>query len=124
MIPDVLKFVDDFYCSIKNGGGVRIEWEYPGPDGAETEIFLRAHGVRVWGRKYPKNKQDTWGVTVRKQQAKMADGLLRGRKYPVTTKKLAKGWAPQSTWGVPAKAQGMAGMLVEALWGSPKKKKK
>lgn len=118
---DPIKWIDDFLCSARNGPGVRIEWLAVGPDGATVENFLRERGIRVWGRKYAFNGPgDTYAVTVRAAQAKIADGLLRGWGVPVVSPQLSRPVTFGRVWGVPAPAQGFGGLVLGGLTGGPR----
>ena len=118
---DPIKWLDDAICAARNGPGVRIEWLASGPDGADVENFLRERGIRVWGRKYAfDGPEDTFAVTVRRAQAKIADGLLRGWGVPVVSPQLSRPVTFGRVWGVPAPAQGLAGALVDGMTGGPR----
>lgn len=61
---DPIKWLDDFLCTVRNGGGTRIEW-LGGLDGGDAERMLREHGVRVWGRLSTQRKS-SYGQSARR----------------------------------------------------------
>lgn len=112
---DPLKWIDDTYTAIRNGRGVLITWDATSTTGAEVEALLRAYGVRVYGRRYPTRTNPVAGCHVRSKQAKFADGLLRGHGIAVLSKPLSKPIKPLRQWGAPAPAQGLGGLVGDAL---------
>lgn len=112
---DPLKWIDDAYTAIRNGRGTLITWDATINGGAEVEALLRSYGVRVYGRQYPTRATPISGCHVRKNQAKFADGLLRGHGIAVLSKTLSKPIRPARQWGAPAPAQGLGGMVGDAL---------
>lgn len=112
---DPIKWVDDLFCSARNGRGVRLEWI--GRDGWDGEQLLRSYGVRVWARGYDYENEQRYSLTVRAAQAKFADGLLRGAGFAVVSPQLSPPITPRSSWGVPAAPQGLAGWLQEIAIG-------
>lgn len=118
--------LDNALSMSRHGVGQRIEWANDGVfSGGSVELFLRKYGVRVYGRKLPRNQDDTWGIRVRSEQAKWADTLLRTWGVPVVSKQIG---APLRTlpqaWGVPAKPTGVAGMLVNSFVGGLRTERK
>lgn len=121
---DPIKWIDDAYTTSRNGSGVLLEWNATSTTGAEVETLLRTYGVKVYARKYPKRSDKIAGCHVRSEQAAYADGLLRGHGIPVVSRQLSKPIKPSTSWGVPAKAQGLAGALGDAMGVSPRKQRK
>lgn len=113
---DPIKWVDDAITSAANGRGTYIEWI--GTPGQEIELMLRAHGIRVWARKYDYDRQNCYGVHVRPRQAHWAAGLIEGYGGTVVVGPRVRPIRPRRTWNKPAPAQGLAGALVQA-WGTP-----
>lgn len=111
---DPIKWIDDAFTTAANGRGVLLQWDSRAHTGAEVEAFLRSYGVKVYARRYPAN--GVAGCHVRREQAKYADGLLRGAGFAVLSKPLSKPISPRSQWGVPARAQGFGG-IVGDLFG-------
>jgi len=112
---DLIKFVDDIYTTSRNGRGVLLEWDATINSGAEVEQLLRSYGVKVYGRKYPTRSEPISGCHVRKSQAKFADGLLRGAGIAVLSERLSKPIKPKESWGAPAPAQGLGGLVGDAM---------
>ena len=106
---DPIKWIDDIYTIARNGRGVLIQWDSTVHTGAEVEAFLRSYGIKCYSRQYPAG--GIAGCHVRTDQAKWADGLLRGAGFAVLSKQLSKPISPRSQWGVPARAQGFGGMV-------------
>lgn len=121
---DPIKWIDDAYTTSRNGRGVLLEWDATSVTGADVETLLRRFGVKVYARKYPKRTDKIAGCHVPSAQAVYADGLLRGHGIPVVSAPLSKPIRPASSWGVPAKAQGMAGKLGDAMGVAPRKERK
>lgn len=113
---DPLKWLDDLLCMSANGQGTYIEWI--GPTGDAIEMMLRAHGIRVWSRSYDYDREQCYGVHVRPAQAKFAAGLIAGHGGVVVVGPPSPPIRPRTTWGAPAPAQGLAGIIV-GLFGQP-----
>lgn len=107
---DPIKWLDDFMCVLANGRGAYLEWI--GPTGDTIEMMLRAHGVRVWSRRYDFEGENRYGVHVRPAQARWAAGLIAGHGGVVVVGPQAPPIRPRTTWGAPAPAQGLAGMVI------------
>lgn len=118
---DPLKWLDDAYTMGRNGRGVLLEWDATSNCGAEVESLLRTFGVKVYGRKYPTKRQPISGCHVPAAQAKYADGLLRGHGIAVVSPTLSKPIRPATSWGVPAKAQGLGGIVADLLGAGPRR---
>lgn len=110
---DPIKWLDDLVCVATNGRGTYIEWI--GPTGDAIEMMLRAHGVRVWARRYDYENEHRYGIHVRPAQARWAAGLIAGQGGVVVVGPPSPPIRPQSTWGAPAPAQGLAGAVVGAF---------
>lgn len=120
---DPIKWIDDAYTTSRNGRGVLLEWDATSTTGAQVETLLRTFGVKVYARKYPNRTEKIAGCHVPAAQAAFADGLLRGHSIPVVSPPLSKAIRPASAWGVPAKAQGLAGALGDAMGAKPTNRK-
>lgn len=118
---DLIKWLDDLFCTAKNGRGVLLEWSATSVAGSDVEALLRRYGVKVYARRYAKD--GTAGCHVRTAQAKYADGLLRGYGVPVLSKQLSKPIRPRRAWGVPATAQGIAGAINQSMDGDSTKRR-
>lgn len=112
---DPIKWVDDLFCSARNGRGTRIEWI--GAAGFDGELLLRRYGIRVWGRGYDHDGENRFSVHVRPAQAKFAAGLLAGAGCAILEGPSSAPIRPASAWGAPAPAQGLAGALVDMMSG-------
>ena len=121
---DPIKWIDDAYTTGRNGRGVLLEWDATSITGAEVETLLRTYGVKVYARKYPSRREKIAGCHVPAAQAAYADGLLRGHSVPVLSRQLSKPIRPSMSWGVPAKAQGLAGRLGDAMGLKPRTTRK
>ena len=121
---DPIKWIDDAYTTSRNGRGALLEWDATSTTGADVETLLRTFGVKVYARKYPTRQEKIAGCHVPSAQAAYADGLLRGHGIPVVSAPLSKPIRPSRSWGVPAKAQGLAGKLGDAMGVAPRKERK
>lgn len=118
IFPDVIKWLDDLFCTMRNGRGTLITFQTDSSWApVDVEKLLRRFGVKVYGRRYA-DKEGHAGLTVRNAQARYADGLLRGRNVNVTSRVLSKPIRPSRDWGAPATPQGVTGALLEVLDGS------
>jgi hypothetical protein len=106
--------IDELIATSMNGGGVRIGWYASAA--APAVRMLTAHGVKTWGYRMAYNPDRRWCM-VRRQQATWAASLLKGAGYAVIDGPLdAPPIQPRTTWGVPAKPQGFAGLLASLLF--------
>lgn len=121
---DPIKWIDDAYTTSRNGRGVLLEWSAASTTGADVETLLRTFGVKVYARKYPTRREKIAGCHVPEAQAAYADGLLRGHGIAVVSPQLSKPIRPSTSWGVPAKAQGLAGALGDAMGVKPTRKER
>jgi hypothetical protein len=104
---DVIKLVDDAYCRLRYGVGVRLTWPVSsGVTGAEMERWLWQRGVRVYGRQYATRADQEYGITVRRQQVRWARVImaraLQGQPLP-------------RPWGRGVRGVGLTGRLLEWL---------
>jgi hypothetical protein len=121
---DPLKWIDDLLCTLHNGGGVLLTFQIDTTwSGEDVERLLRTYGVKVYARVYADDDGHA-GLHVRHAQAKYADGLLRGHGVNVTSPVLSKPIRPSTSWGAPAKAQGLAGMLLDDLQPAPRRERR
>lgn len=105
--------IDEIISTSANGGGVRIGWY---ADAAAPAIrLLTAHGVKTWGYRMAHNPDRRW-CKMRRQQATWAVGLLLGAGWGVFEGPASAPITPRTTWGVPAKPQGFAGLLASLLF--------
>jgi len=117
---DPIKWIDDAFSGARHGATVKITWAADGPNGPTVEQYLRSLGVYVVKRQYsPEGSGQDFGVYVRAKQAKYADGLLRGKNWPVTSPELSRPISPRTTFGAPVNAVGMLGNVAENLFGGP-----
>jgi hypothetical protein len=112
---DPVKWVDDAVTMGANGESVLLLWDSTVHTGAEVERLLRSFGVACYGRKYPMSDDPTAGCHVRTAQAKYADGLMRGAGFAVLSRQLSPPIRPARQWGVPAKAQGLGGVVGDLM---------
>lgn len=121
---DPLKWIDDAVQLAKHGGGVLLTFQTDttwAP--VDVERLLRRFGVSVYARQYQDGDGHA-GLHVRHAQAKFADGLLRGHGVDVTSPVLSKPVRPSTAWGVPAKAQGLGGIVIDAMGGAPESRRR
>ena len=117
---DPIKWIDDAFAGARHGNTTLIIWAPDGPNGPTVENYLRSMGVYVVKRQYsPEGSGQDFGVHVRTKQAKYADGLMRGKSWPVTSPALSGPIAPRTTWGKPVGAVGLLGGVAEGLFGGP-----
>lgn len=110
--------IDELIATGANGGGTRIGWY---ADEAATAVrLLRAHGVKTWGYRMAHDPDRRW-CKVRHAQAQWAVGLLKGAGYGVFDGPNAPAIKTRSTWGVPAPAQGFAGLLATLIIGGARR---
>jgi hypothetical protein len=101
--------IDELIATSANGGGTRIGWH---ADAAAPAIrLLTQHGVKTWGYRMAYDPDRRWCM-VRHAQARWAVSLLKGAGYAIIDGPLnAPPIAPRTTWGVPARPQGVAGLI-------------
>ena len=105
--------IDELIATSANGGGVRIGWY---ADAAAPAVrMLTQHGVKTWGYRMAYDPDRRWCM-VRHAQARWAVSLLKGAGYAVIDGPLdAPPIAPRTTWGVPARPQGFAGLVARVI---------
>lgn len=106
--------IDELIATSANGGGVRIGWY---ADAAAPAIrLLTQHGIKTWGFRMATNPNRRW-CKVRHAQARWAVGLLKGAGYTVIDGPDSPPIQPRTTWGVPARPQGFAGLIASLFIG-------
>jgi hypothetical protein len=105
--------IDELIATSANGGGTRIGWYAHAA--APAVRMLQAHGVKTWGYRMADKPDRRWCM-VRRQQATWAVGLLLGAGWRVFDGPASAPVAPRTTWGVPARPQGLAGLLASLLF--------
>lgn len=121
---DPLKWADDAVQLAKHGDSVLLTFQTDtswAP--VDVEHLLRSFGVKVYARQYQDDEGHA-GLHVRAAQAKFADGLLRGHGVNVTSRQLSRPIRPSSSWGAPAPAQGLAGAVIDATTGAPRRRRR
>jgi len=122
-VPDILKMIDDAAAKARYGSGEKLTWtcENGGMSGADVESMLVKYGVRVYGRQYAEEEGDEYGVTVRSEQAKWAEFLMKRRGLSLTSPlidesnaNVQRGAMPKE-WGVPVQRVGLAGRVQDII---------
>lgn len=106
--------IDELIATSMNGGGVRIGWY--GGAAAHAIKHLRDRGVRTWGYRMAYAPDRRWCM-VRRRQAEYAVGLLKGAGYAVFEGPFSPPIVTRTTWGVPARPQGYAGLIASLFIG-------
>ena len=126
---DPIKAADDAAMKRKHGKGVKITWQNDGGSwsGDAVETLLVERGVYVYARQYSKKEGNDYGITVRTKQAKWAEHIMRKAGIPLTSGNIDKSNAAvqpgkvPTPWGAPVDRQGVAGRVLTALNGEPRR---